>query len=171
MSGTACSFWQKVLMAALSKVLVQVTVQSILRWMRARERVTQRARDSNRKVISTFKNELPICNSSSRIAEITGTYRHCRCAEVQLGRMKILPPILIVTVVYANGDNWVMCIIISCCLISSIISCRHSLVVGTVVSHVFITTQRLSLLSVHLPQKIFIKMAFWRWNGDIVTRK
>lgn len=43
-SGEACSFWQKVLMAALSKVLVQVTEQSILRWMRECERETEAAR-------------------------------------------------------------------------------------------------------------------------------
>lgn len=52
MSGSACSFWQKVLMAALSKVLVQVTEQSILRWMREKgnekgwERETERGKSS-----------------------------------------------------------------------------------------------------------------------------
>lgn len=65
-SGRACSFWQKVLMAALSKVLVQVTEQSILRWMGECERQEGergRHRGRDRKVISIFRSRLLIYNS------------------------------------------------------------------------------------------------------------
>lgn len=80
MSGAACSFWQKVLMAALSKVLVQVTEQSILRWMRKRDRVREweserGKRERNRKVISTFRNTLHICSPSFMIAGFQVKYR------------------------------------------------------------------------------------------------
>lgn len=58
MSGAACSFWQKVLMAALSKVLVQVTEQSILRWMREREWRRERQREGERET-ETGKSSAP----------------------------------------------------------------------------------------------------------------
>lgn len=100
MSGQACSFWQKVLMAALSKVLVQVTEQSILRWMGACEREREAGRDWDRKVISIFRNRLLIYNSSSMIGGYLGERTHAstrpnaRLSQFYVGHVAILESIL-----------------------------------------------------------------------------
>lgn len=100
MSGQACSFWQKVLMAALSKVLVQVTEQSILRWMGACEREREAGRDWDGKVISIFRNRLLIYNSSPMIGGYLGERAHtstctyARLSHFYVGHVAILESIL-----------------------------------------------------------------------------
>lgn len=137
MSGTACSFWQKVLMAALSKVLVQVTEQSILRWMRERGR--GRERDWNRKVISTFRKELHICNSSSMLTgfqvEYTRTVNtQCGSRENFSTSIKHHSAVQEQKLLRFASCSWLfffdnknpMCIIVSCCSIPSVIPWGHN---------------------------------------------
>lgn len=109
MSGTACSFWQKVLMAALSKVLVQVTEQSILRWMRERdgEREWKAEKDETGK--SSALSGTGDLFVSCKITSFRIEYKHWHSALINVGHMKSQWDMSTVNIGVAYGCQMFLC--------------------------------------------------------------